>query len=63
MVTLYEELIEYLVDYRLRLKSFGKESTLLDKDEPLDCLFIVLDGHMKVVSADTGEVLCKYHKD
>ena len=55
MVNLYEELIEYLVDHRLRLKSFGKVTTLLEKDEPLDCLLIVLEGHLKVENSETGE--------
>jgi len=62
-MTLFEDVVETLVDERLRLKTFGSDTLILDPDEKLDCLMIVLDGHINVQNQETGETLCQYQPE
>lgn len=62
-MTLFEELVEHIVDSRLRLKSFGKATPILESNEPMDNLLIVINGRLCVQSRDTGHRLCYYEKD
>ena len=50
MITIFEELIEHLVDTRLRLKSFEKGAAILEKDEPMESIYVVIKGRVAVVN-------------
>lgn len=63
MVTIFEELVDQIVDSRLRLKSFGKAAPILEKDESMESVYIVIKGRIAVVDSSTGNRICHYEKD
>ena len=63
MVTIFEELVDHIVDTRLRLKVFDKAATILEKDELMESIYIVIKGRVAVIDNNTDERICFYEKD
>lgn len=58
--SLFQKLVESLVDSRLRLKMFDPESTMLEEGEKMDSVLITLEGHVDVRDCRTGRVMYTY---
>lgn len=58
--SLYQKLIEALVDSRLRIKIFDPNAVVLQEGEKMDSMLIVLEGNVDVRNSKTGEIVCSY---
>ena len=63
MTTIFDELVEKIVDSRLRLKSFGNGVLILEKNELMESLLIVINGRLCIKNSETGERICYYGKE
>ena len=61
--SLFNSIVESLIDSRLRLKTFGADTTILEEGELMDSLVIVLGGYVNVQCPVTQGIIYSYNKD